>query len=280
MLRKLVKYDLKATSRVFFPVYLVVIVLAVLAAISNYVTAHTLADADVVNGLAVLFMVLYVIALVVLPFLTVFFCMRHFYDNFFKDEGYLMHTLPVTPAKLIWSKVITGGVWSLATSVIPAISGSIIATLSDIGGIPTFDFNRIFPNLVSVSPKTAVEDVVAIFLSIIIMLAMLLCFLLMLYASLSIGSLVPKHHRGITVLMIIAFFLAHVIVLVVVMVAAFNAANRGWLDPLAHTFEPVLNNFWPFLWVAFGCVMAYLVGFSAIYFLITHYIMKRRLNLQ
>lgn len=278
MLRKLLKYDLKATSRVFFPVYLVVIVLAVLATISNYVTAYTLADADVGNGLAVLFMVLYGIALVVLPFLTVFFCMRHFYDNFFKDEGYLMHTLPVTPAKLIWSKVITGGVWSLATSVVSAISGSIL--ISGVKGIEMLNLPQLFSRAVDILPNTTAEDVVTAILSVAIMLTILICFLLMLYAALSVGSLVPKHHRGITVLMIIAFFLAHVIVIVVVIVAASNAANHGWLDSLAHTLEPVFNNYWPFLWAAFGCVMVYLVGFSAIYFLITHYIMKRRLNLQ
>lgn len=280
MLRKLLKYDLKATSRAFFPVYLAVTALAVLTAIFNYLTAHILADAhaDVVRGLTVLFMGLYAIAVVVLPFLTVFFCMRHFYDNYFKDEGYLMHTLPVTPAKLIWSKVITGGVWSLATSVVSAISGTII--VSGVSGTEMLNLPRVISIMVGALPKTTAEDMVTAILSVLVMLTVLICFLLMLYAALSIGSLVPKHHRGITVLMIIAFFLAHIIVMAVAMVAVSNAADYGWLDSLAHTFEPVFNNYWPFLWATFGCVMVYLVGFSALYFLITHYIMKRRLNLQ
>lgn len=280
MLRKLIKYDLKATARTFTPVYLVVLALAALTVVFNNLAKSIFTD-DSLNlavGFGILFTVLYGIAMLVLPFLTVIFCMRHFYDNLFKDEGYLMHTLPVTPAKLIWSKVITGSIWLLVTTVVAVISGGIL--LAGTNGMEVFNVGKIFTYLTGASPQDIAENVLVTILGIVVVLAQLVCFLLMLYAALSIGSLVPKHHRGVTVLVIIGFFVAEAALLFALGLGFANAAENGFLDPLARTIGPMLENLWPAVWITFGCIMAYLSVLCVLYFFITHFIMKRRLNLQ
>ena len=124
MLRNLLKYELKATARLFLPIYLVMTALAVvtglLAALGSQVSSIKLRDAvQVCSGI---FGVLFGVCCVVLPFVTIYLCMRRFYDNLFKREGYLMHTLPVTPAQLILSKAIAGLLWmSWTFSFVPLL---------------------------------------------------------------------------------------------------------------------------------------------------------------
>ena len=41
-----------------------------------------------------------------------------YYRNLYGDEGYLMNTLPVTPAQHVWAKLICAFLWELGLSLI------------------------------------------------------------------------------------------------------------------------------------------------------------------
>ena len=41
-----------------------------------------------------------------------------FYKNLYTDEGYLMHTLPVTPRQLLVSKLTVGSLWSFLVTIL------------------------------------------------------------------------------------------------------------------------------------------------------------------
>lgn len=113
MLGKLLKHEFRATGRTMLPVYAAIVALTVLANISiRFMQATDLVFLRILFGLIIAAFVIGVIAVVVL---TAVITILRFYRNLLKDEGYLMHTLPVTVHGLIGSKLIVSLVWFAAT---------------------------------------------------------------------------------------------------------------------------------------------------------------------
>jgi len=116
MLRKLLKHEFRATGRIMLPIYGAVLVLSVLASISS-----RLMDRNVGSFLYVLFGLIvaaFVIGIIAAVIMTAVMMIRRFYSNLLRDEGYLMHTLPVSVHELVWSKMIVSLVWFAATFIV------------------------------------------------------------------------------------------------------------------------------------------------------------------
>ena len=116
MLSKLLKHEFRATGRTMLPVYAAVVVLAVLANVSIRVmdrSVHTLLT--IFCGLII---AAFVIGIIAAGIMTVVMMIKRFYTNYLKDEGYLMHTLPVSVHELVWSKMIVSVVWFAATFLV------------------------------------------------------------------------------------------------------------------------------------------------------------------
>ncbi len=144
MKRKLLKYELMATARLYLPLYLVMAGFSVLGRLSLWrlpwqvTTTEDLAGwtnlsitVDVEGGglkgqflgsLITLVMVLYV--LVVLGALVVHFIitLQRFWKNLMGDEGYLMFTLPVSTGDLLWAKAASVFLWGFATVLMVILS--------------------------------------------------------------------------------------------------------------------------------------------------------------
>lgn len=118
MLGKVLKYDIKASAKMFLPLYLGVLVITALAKVS----VEFLVEVDnlllsILSGTSIL---LYVAALFGLMIMTVIFLIIRFYKNFLTDEAYLTFTLPVKTSTLIVSKQLNGILWNLLTMVVLA----------------------------------------------------------------------------------------------------------------------------------------------------------------
>ena len=116
MLSKLLKQEFRATGRTMLPVYAAVVVLAVLANVSIRVmdrSVHTLLT--IFCGLII---AAFVVGIIAAGIMTVVMMIKRFYTNYLKDEGYLMHTLPVSVHELVWSKMIVSVVWFAATFLV------------------------------------------------------------------------------------------------------------------------------------------------------------------
>lgn len=116
MLGKLLKHEFRATGRTMLPIYGAVIVLSVLASISG-----RLMDRKIGSFLYILFGLIiaaFVIGVIAAVIMTAVMMIKRFYTNYLKDEGYLMHTLPVSVHALVWSKMLVSVVWFAATFVV------------------------------------------------------------------------------------------------------------------------------------------------------------------
>lgn len=100
MLRKLLKYEFRATARVMLPLYLVVIVLALLtrgaSLWTQQVTFYGLGE-GLLGVLAALIAVGFILALLATFVVAVVLAVVRFRNNLLTDEGYVMFTLPVSP---------------------------------------------------------------------------------------------------------------------------------------------------------------------------------------
>lgn len=142
MLGKLLKYELRATARLYFPLYLAVLILAALGRLSLFglpwhisgglndgwnarLSVTPRADGPIGELLAtVMSFVLFAYVLMVLGAFVIHLVitLQRFWKNLMGDEGYLMFTLPVSTDALLWSKAISVLLWSVATLLVVGLS--------------------------------------------------------------------------------------------------------------------------------------------------------------
>ncbi|PKM84926.1 MAG: hypothetical protein CVU86_04755 [Firmicutes bacterium HGW-Firmicutes-11] len=120
MLAKLIKYDVKSTWRDFAGIYLAILlgVIIVPLVIRNI-------DNIIVNTAVGIVAFGIVVSVVVITVISLF---KIYNTNIFSREGYLTMTLPVTPTKIVISKLVVSTMWIVLTGIVSLI-GMIIFSL-------------------------------------------------------------------------------------------------------------------------------------------------------
>jgi len=134
MLGKLLKHEFRATGRLMLPALGAVLVLAVLANFSIRFIQVT--DSTFLTILFGLVIGAFGIGMIAAAVMTLVLMILRFYRNLLRDEGYLMHTLPVSVHELVWSKLIVSLVWFAVTGLViclVVILTALIQTGTDLG---------------------------------------------------------------------------------------------------------------------------------------------------
>ena len=139
MVGKLIKHEFRATARVMLLVYAALAASAVLANLSLRFMQVDSVFLRIVFGLFISVFVIGVIAAVVV---TAVVMIMRFYQSLLKNQGYLMHTLPVSTHAHIWSKLIVSLVWFAATFLLVGLL--VVTTMLIQSGT---DFGAIFADL-------------------------------------------------------------------------------------------------------------------------------------
>lgn len=113
MLGKLLKYEFKATSRTFLPIYAALILVALVNRLFR------VGNIDIGFGLTTAILFGLFVALFVLTLLVI---IERFNKNLLSDEGYLMFTLPVKPSNLILSKLLATLIWSVCSGIVAVVT--------------------------------------------------------------------------------------------------------------------------------------------------------------
>ena len=121
MLGKLLKQEFRATGRIMLPVFGALLILGVLANFSFRLLDSNLSDNRILRFFAVMVLSLFALGMFAAMFVTLWLMISRFYRNLLKDEGYLMHTLPVSVHGLVWSKLIASLVWFILTGLVIAL---------------------------------------------------------------------------------------------------------------------------------------------------------------
>ena len=130
MLCKLFKHNLKEVSKLLLMIHGALLIFSVIGRIIFSMALN--ADMNIKTNspatglITVVYIMLYALGVFCIAIMTYIFLARDFQKGMFSNEGYLMHTLPVTPDQHIWSRCFVFILWSFIDLVIICISLAMI----------------------------------------------------------------------------------------------------------------------------------------------------------
>lgn len=275
MLSKLLKYELKATARWFLPMYAGVFALALINRLllffQPYLNHNMLLSRfyELINGLTILGYILVIFATFALTF---FIMLQRFYKNLLGDEGYLMFTLPVSSSQLVISKLITSCLWTIATIVVTLSSVFILLVNEDLFTILNWLFKEITRVIMTYEGMQATLICIEL---IVLMLFSLIQGILMMYTALALGGTRSGHKilYSFGFYMLINFAL-QVITSIVIFVGGMILDN----DFIAA----ISSNIPPYVIIHFLMLSSIIIAiiFSVVEFIVTNYVLSKKLNLE
>lgn len=274
MLRKLIKYEVKATARWFFPLYISIVLFAIINRflLSFHFTAN--GNVNVLRvALTTISMLVYILLFMGTMIISLVVVIQRFYKNLLGDEGYLMFTLPVKTWQHIGSKLIIATLWNLLSGIVGFCSIMII--------IPVGQMKNVLFALSTVSKIFNAPDLI---LFGVLLLASIARTVMEIYAAIALGHLFNKHR----VLLSFAFYLGintlsqvlFMLVLPFVYMPITNIIMADALSEITMKTEILPYGLIPQISTFSLFMLVITVIATAGYFIATNYLLKSRLNLE
>ena len=258
MFLKLMKQDIRATARIMVPVYAAAIVLAVFTRVLDLLPQDN-AFMSVLAGLVGVLFSLAMSATVVASFVLMIW---RFHKNYMTDEGYLMFTLPVSTAELIFSKLLVAIAWFACSALVVSIATLIVGS----GGHISFvGFDSI--------PAEELRSVSAAVVTATLVAGVTFC--LMLYACMAIGQ---SFRRRKTLMAVVFFFVFYIISQIVGVQLIANAVQNS--PPAEAIFTGSSVEMIQFIRGVLWRSSAISAVGAVVFYAITHWMLAKRLNLQ
>ena len=179
VLRKLLKYDLRANMKIYLFIWPAVILFAIIERIAISVDL----DGKLGTVLVATTTTLFVLGVIAACVFSLIVSIVRFYSGLLRDEGYLMFTLPVKPWQLVLSKFLTALLTCTVTFIVCALSSWYL--LDGIHGF--YEIMDVILNYLKPSEN------LMLLLVVLILFAAVCEALLQIYLSCSIGQLFKKH---------------------------------------------------------------------------------------
>ncbi len=269
MLGKLFKYEIKATARLFLPLYLTIIIVAAI----NMLFLNT-PDAgekstfigNIAMGVSI---VTYVTLIVGMLLMTLIVLVQRFHKNLLGDEGYLMFTLPVQPWCHILSKLFVSMLWTIVSGIVAFCSILLIAAKDiswpDLYNELSFAFSHMEQYFGSLGFLVGIE-------AILLGLFTLSSTILTIYAAIALGHLFNRYKLLASFGMYIALDIVSQILMSVFGFVFFNQYTLR----LGYEFIPNASHVSGFMLIS----IIYTGLVTAVYFILTNYLLKKKLNLE
>lgn len=259
MFGSLMKYEFKATGRVFLPLFGAMLIMSVL---SRLLIGLQMKVPQVIS--ITLSIMLIAAAFVMTLILTI----QRFYKNLLTGEGYLMFTLPVTTDRLIWSKLLVAAVWTIVCAVAVFLSIAIMAATN-------IDFSSAWQEISQLQLPSLHETLFVLEFGLLVLVG-LLDSILMIYASMSLSLYVNKHRVAAS---FGAYIALNTLLQILGAVALMLFANTDLMN------NESLRTFFSThaLGTVHGMFILAIAGMAAIgagLYAITRYMLKNQLNLQ
>lgn len=266
MLGKLLKYEIKATARIFLPLYGLIILLALINKLFLFQDSS-----GYLNIPKTISMIVYVTLMVALVVMTLVVIIQRFYKNLFCDEGYLSFTLPVKAHSHIDAKMITTLMWSIISLIVSVFSIFILLVNSEtIENFSKFcmEIGQFFTENGSIAYAILAE-------CIILLIVGILSSTLQIYASITLGNMCSKHK-------LLAGFGAYIgfgIIQQTVMSIIMNINNPNYIFIESNkTYLSAMNTLnaisqWLLIMIVFSVI------FGAAFYFFTDWMLNRKLNI-
>lgn len=171
MLKKLFKYEWRSVSTLLFIVHGALLVYALIGRMGFQIYfSKSLSDSsNAVMGITTMFYVIvYILGIMAVLLMTMLYLAMHIQKSFFSDEGYLTHTLPVTPTQLLLSKMFIYWIWTILDIIFVVISIGILLINKETWPAVTYALRQMWQNLSSLSGFSDIMNTIIYLLSIFI----------------------------------------------------------------------------------------------------------------
>ena len=274
MLGKLIKHEWLSTWKVPTALSIYIGILTALGCISflspMWESEHFLIE--IIAGLSIILYMFSLFALTITVF--VYFVVR-FYRNMYTNEGYLMHTLPVKPWELLFSKGLVFFIWSILSSLIMILS-VLLLVLTAVSRMDGVTLSAAWATFMEELPEISamwkemfgfgfVGYILVMILSAIISLVYSI---LMIYTSISVGQLFSKHK-------VLASFIAYACINFIVQ----TITSLFQLPFMAMDIEENINEFSGVFNFSIWSSLGVCVILAVVYAFVTNFIMSKKLNL-
>jgi len=269
MLGKLLKYEIKATARLFLPLYLTVLVVAALNMLFLNVPdagSKSFSFSNLAMGIS---MVAYVSLIVGMLLMTLIVLIQRFYKNLLSDEGYLMFTLPVASWSHILSKLTVSMLWTIVSGIVAVISVLVLAA-NDISIAEVYNgLSMVYDQF---THYFGAYGFLLGFEAVVLALLTIASTILTIYAAIALGHLFNKYKLLASFGMYIVLKTASQVLMTILAAIFFNMPSLGFVgNSIPNALQ--VNNFM-LLSIFYSAIL------TAAYFILTNYILKRKLNLE
>lgn len=270
MVKKLYKHEFKAYLRVWIPVQIIVLTIALLARGIQFLESDNIAY-DMINASSVLACTLAVGASCAFTFV---FAVIRFYKNLFTAEGYLSFTLPVSPTTHILTKLFTAMAFQLATVAVAILALSVL-TAGDV----FYEVVKAVIYLVSHLPEKVQGHLPFYVIEVLgIMLISLATDFMLYYTCLAVGQLGKKNRILLAVGVFFGYYLvSQAFGTAVSTVFTVLATLPMFVDPLNEFIQTYI---YELTHVGFCGSLLWSALLGTVYAFITRYILRHRLNLE
>lgn len=275
MLRKLIKYEFKATSRFMLLMYALLIALSALMSVGlmlNLDEAMTTIGQEFQLGglilavLAFMIMALFVVMNVVVLSGMFFYSVSRFKNNLLGNEGYLMHTLPVKTRDNILAKNFVSVIWTILSFIAVGVSCFILFL-----GISETNIFKELLNILSRIDWGAhyVREALIILTEFAVLaIVTLVNTYFHIYASMAIGYSSNTHRAAKSI---------GIFILISIASSIFEIAVLRPFEMFGIDVNAMLS-YNPHITLWYGIIVTAIT--TVIYYFITHYFMSKKLNLQ
>lgn len=210
MLKKLIRHEYRATSRIMWPVFLGMLALTVVMRIMIWMSdnAYSIGNFSLFYMIYGFMIFAYICALFALALTPLVLTAVRWRNHVLRDEGYLTLTLPVSIDQLLLSKLIVSAVWYAAAFLVAFLSLFIVL------GSPSFFhsfLSEFIPLLISEyfhADGALQGHMLLIGLELLLnCVCVVSAAALMVYAAFSIGYSAGSHKDVRTTLLVLVFFL-------------------------------------------------------------------------
>lgn len=211
MLGKLFKHEWKTTSKMGLLMLGAIAIVTILGVIgfvlpfSNFIIQENSRYTDeesvgmIISMLiSMATMMVYIFTLMGVVYGMLIYMGVHFYKTMYSDEGYLTHTLPVTPRQLIISKVLNSSIWYGFITFAMIISmvilfGAMMVSMSNTMELPS-EMGEVWNELFEVMWTEAGMQVVHMIVALILVFVVTpFATMMSLFGSITIGQLASKY---------------------------------------------------------------------------------------
>lgn len=265
MLAKLIKYDLKATAKIFFLLHALYLAICLCVRILFMDRLDfSASEESLISSIAIMSsLILFLITAINLcTWLLITF---RFYRNLFGREGYLSWTLPVTGLQHLWSKIISGYIYMLAdvfllsTGILILVTGKNISdAYSVIAGTLTKELGM------SLSGFSVWMFFFAAFSCI--------STVIMTYFCIAIGQLFPGHR-------ILCAIAAYFITTFIVQILAFVPMTALGIFPGYNFFGSQPGSVADYVFAVLSISLILMGIVTVLQYIVTHIILKKKVNL-